>query len=60
MKPSDPREQDILCAIATPPTDEDWERLEAVQGLTNLIAKYGAPRVMTWVRNLAYINGEDV
>jgi hypothetical protein len=49
-----------LDAHYTPPTEEEWARLDAHEGLMNLIKKYGGPRVMRWVRNLAAINGESV
>jgi hypothetical protein len=42
------------------PSADDFERLDALNGLGNLMAKYGAPRVMRWVKFLASINGEAV
>lgn len=45
--------------VPEPPTDEEWERLEAVEGLRNLCAKYGYARVARWVKNLAAIHGEE-
>jgi hypothetical protein len=41
-----------------PPPDVD--KLDAMDGLYNLIQKYGATRVMSWIRNLAAIAGQDV
>ena len=43
-----------------PPTEEEWERCAATQGLANLIQQYGAKRVMRWVTNLAAILGQEV
>lgn len=44
-----------------PPTDEQWEKLEAQEGLMNLIRKYGGQRVSTWVKNLTFIvEGQEV
>lgn len=70
MKPRDPRDPDVLppsqdvvpSAFYAPehPTDEQLEVLDATNGLFNLIQKYGAPRVMRWVRNLAVIAGQEV
>jgi hypothetical protein len=42
------------------PTPDEWDQLEALQGLGNLMAKYGAKRVMRWCSMLASINGEEV
>jgi len=43
-----------------PPTEDDWERLAAMEGLANLIQKYSAKRVIRWVTNLAAIYGQEV
>lgn len=42
------------------PSEEDFEALAAQDGLYNLIRKYGGQRVMTWVRNLSAIAGQEV
>jgi hypothetical protein len=42
------------------PTQEQIEMLEATDGLYNLIQKYGADRVMWWVKTLATIAGKAV
>ena len=52
--PADPREP------PHPPTEEEWALLEAWNGIDAVIRKYGAKRVMTWVRNLATIQGQEV
>lgn len=57
--PSDPRDPAVVDKYELP-TDEQWERLAAQDGLMNLIRKYGARRVMTWVRSLATIAGQEV
>lgn len=53
----DPREQptDFI-----QPTQEEMDQLDAMNGLSNLIERYGAPRVMRWVRLLAHVSGEEV
>jgi hypothetical protein len=67
----DPREQsvsedakDALALSSGPhfdmPNPDEWDQLEALQGLSNLMAKYGAKRVNRWCRMLASINGEEV
>lgn len=43
-----------------PPTDEEWELMSVTNGIANAIEKYGAQRVMCWVRNLAAIQGQEV
>ena len=56
----DPREQAVaIPRNYVPPTPEEWERLEATNGLSSLILKYGARRVQRWVRNLAAIHGQE-
>jgi hypothetical protein len=42
-----------------PPTDEEWERLEATNGLYALMQRYGAKRVLRWVQSLAAIHGME-
>lgn len=42
------------------PSEDQWELLAAHDGLYALIQKYGASRVMTWVRSLATIAGQEV
>ena len=44
----------------TPPTEEEWERLAAVEGLRGLCEKYTYARVARWVRNLAAMHGQEV
>lgn len=56
----DAREQDVRPATYEPPTAQDWDQLELYQGLSNLLAKYGAERVMSIVRTLAALNGEAI
>lgn len=58
--PRDPFVADPPEARDVPPTAEEWERLAVQEGLYNLIRKYGAKRVATWVRTLATIAGESV
>lgn len=43
-----------------PPTEEQFEIVAATNGLYNLIEKYGAQRVMGWIRMLAPIAGQEV
>ena len=43
-----------------PPTADEFERLAAQDGLYQLIQKYGADRVMRWVRTLAAIAGQEI
>lgn len=58
--PADPREQAVeIPRNYVPPTEEEWERLAATNGLGSLILKYGARRVQRWVRNLAAIHGME-
>lgn len=42
------------------PTEAAWEELAVQDGIYNAIRKYGARRVMAWVRNLAAIAGQEV
>lgn len=42
------------------PTDELMDLLAVQDGLFNAIQKYGADRMMRWVRNLAAIAGQEV
>lgn len=52
---------EICSALACRPlTPDEQDRQMAQVGLGNLIDKYGAPRVMSWVRNLAHIKGQEV
>lgn len=53
-------EAERAAAGLTQPTEEEWERLAAHEGLANLIQKYSAKRVMRWVRNLAAMYGQEV
>lgn len=59
----DPREQAVIDPAIppyTPPTAEEWELLAVANGLTSAIEKYGADRVMRWVRSLATILHQSV
>lgn len=38
----------------------DAERIEAIEMVKALIAKFGAERVASWVRNLAALTGTEV
>lgn len=63
--PFDPREQPVTerpTAFYAPEmtTAEQWEILAAQDGLYALIRKYGARRVMSWIRNLAVIAGQEI
>jgi hypothetical protein len=40
--------------------EEDAELLAITDGLTNLIQKHGAPRIMRLVRMIAHLAGQDV
>lgn len=67
MKPRDPREQDVQPSVVPSafyapemPTEEQMDVLDVTNGLYNLIQKYGAARVMRWVRTMAVIAGEEV
>ncbi len=44
----------------TPPTEDDWARLEACEMIRIMAERFSYKRVASWVRNLAAIAGEEV
>lgn len=58
--PRDPEVRDKYEPVFTPPTEADWQRLEATDAIWRLMDLYGAKRVARWVRNLAAIRGEEI
>lgn len=42
------------------PTDEQFQILAICDGLSELVRTYGAKRVMTWIRSLAAIHGQEI
>lgn len=57
--PPDPRDP-VVRERFTPPTDEEWRRLDGCEVINRLMDEHGAKRVATWVRNLAAMRGEAI
>lgn len=46
--------------IFTPPTDEEWRRLDGCEAVLRLVDEFGAQRVSVWLKNLAELRGEAI